>query len=546
MESLVNTSHLEALYGSIQQHSFGAPPKFHIFVTHHKTPKFLDKCLQSLFIQDCSIPFHVHLVDDMSEMEEVTSLLDAWSQKEPKRLTVYRNSVRLNKGRNLFQLLDKGAFHPEDILGIVDGDDWLAHPQALQRIVEEYVTSGCWMTYGSYACSDGQTGNCTKPLQPIHYACEAAGRGFRETPWIFSHFFTAKAFLWKAVPRSILDFPEIPHNEGSTADQLFNIPIAEMASSKHIRHIADTLYVYNNQSALSDCVVRPKEQETLDQLNRKRDAFKPLERPPLDFLIVMPCRGRFPLLQTCLQRLKEEIQRTPQTVSIVLVEHSETPEYRDYARAQGVEWIFVPMSSSPMSPLGQFNRGLCFDIGFLHGPVANHIVCHDNDLLMPVNFFAKLTQNLQRGPYKALQTYSDRFVWQTNPEVSKHLIEDGAWFQNGFDVETHCARNPPGAKGGSITVSHEIYKAVGGHDPHLFFGYAAEDAFFWSKLEQLTQIGFAEQPRIPLVHLWHPPAASLNPFKHEMDILFHMFNSLPIQLKLDYIQKKSRAFQSKN
>lgn len=542
MDALVNAETLRSLYESKQNQVFAPPPKIHIFVTHYRTPHLLDKCLTSLFEQKCSVPFHVHLVDDMSEMPEVDQIIQMWSQKEPIRLSVTLNTVRKTKGPNLFALLDSGTYHPEDILGIVDGDDWLAHPNALQRVVDEYVSTDCWMTYGSYLCSDGKTGNCTTPLTPFHLACEAAGRGFREAPWVFSHFFTAKAFLWKQVPRDVLQFSERPTHEGSTSDQLFNIPIAEMASSKHIRQIPDILYIYNNQNPLSDCVVRPKEQELLDQLNRKRPALKPLERPLLDFLIVMPCKGRYPLLNTCLQRLQAEIQKTAFTVSIVLVEHSETPEYQEYAVQQGVGWIFVPFASSPRSPLGQFNRGLCFDIGFLHGPQSRYIICHDNDLLVPTDFFAKLQQNLQG--YQALQTYSDRFVWQTNPEVSQRLIQDLSWFSNGFDLETHCTRNAPGAKGGSFTLSREAYMKVGGHDPHLFYGYAAEDAFFWSKVEQYYPIGFAESPRIPLVHLWHPNAANLNPYKHEMDVLFHMFNSLSKELKQDYATKKAAAFRT--
>ena len=546
MDALVKQDILKALYTSKQTQVFAPPPRVHLFVTHYKTPMYLQKCLDSLFSQTCSTPFHVHVVDDMSEMKEVDTLLDTWAQKEPTRLTIYRNTQRLNKGQNLFQLLEKGTFHPEDVLGIVDGDDWLATPTALQRVINEYVQTDCWMTYGSYACSDGTTGNCTSPLTPAHLACEAAGRGFREVPWIFSHFFTAKAFVWARVPRTVLDFSEHPTHDGSTSDQLFNIPIAEMASSKHIRHIPDILYIYNNQNPLSDCVVRPKEQEALDQLNRLRPAAKAIERPNVDFLLVIPCKGRYPLLHTCLQRLKAEIQRTTYTVSIILVEHSETPEYSEYALNQGIGWIFIPLASSNQSPLGQFNRGLCFDMGFLYGPPSNYIICHDNDLLVPLDFFSKLTQNLQTNPIQkqALQTYSDRFVWQTNPEVSKHLIEDSSWFENGFDLEKHCTRNPPGAKGGSFTLSREAYLRVGGHDPHLFFGYAAEDAFFWSKVEQFYTIGFGDQPRIPLVHLWHPNAANLNPYKHEMDVLFHMFNSLPKELKQDYIQKKAAAFHS--
>jgi hypothetical protein len=542
MDSLVNQDILQRLYTSAKDKLYSSPPTFHVLVTHYKTPMYLEKCLLSLFSQICSIPFVIHLVDDASAMPEVTAILDTWEKKEPTRLRLHRNSTRQNKGRNLFLCLDTGTFHPEDILSIVDGDDWLAHPHAFERVVQQYRNTGCWVTYGSYVCSDGKTGNCTNPLSERHYDSERRGRGFREAPWIFSHFFTAKAFLWKRVERGVLNF-DGKIEDGGAPDQIFNIPIAEMASSKHIQHIPDILYVYNNQSALNEFVVRPQEQLEYDRKNRARPAMKAIEHPFLDFSIIMPCRGRFPLLQATVKRLKEESVNSI-TSAIVLVEHSESPMYKDYAEQEGLTWIYVPLEGPPTSPQGQFNRGLCFDIGFLHGPKAKHYICHDNDLLVPVDFWSKLKENLQRTQTQILQTYSDRFVWQTSEEISKRLLDTPSWFREGFNVETHCTRNQPGAKGGSLTISYDAYLRLGGHDPHLFFGYAAEDAFFWSKVEQVYSIGFAEEPRIPLVHLWHPNAANLNPFKHEMDVLFHMFNSLPKERKEEYIQYKATAFRS--
>jgi len=541
MESLVDLNTLTLLYTAVKDQLYAAPPTFHVFVTHYKTPAYLEKCLDSLFSQVCSIPFVIHLVDDCSEMEDVTRILDKWEAKEPNRLRLSRNTTRLNKGRNLFQLLDKGTFHDQDIIGIVDGDDWLSSINAFERIVQEYRSTGCWVTYGSYMCSDGKTGNCTKPLSPVHLECEARGRGFRDAPWIFSHFFTGKAFLWKAVPRDLLIFDGALEDR-APADQVFNLAIAELASSQNISNIPDILYIYNNESPLNDCKTRLEIQEGYDAKNRLKSACIPIQRPSLDFLIILPCRGRFPLLQATIQRLKEESSSSIST-EIVLVEHSEAPTYKEYAEQQGLAWIYVPMIAANTSPLGQFNRGLCFDIGFLYGSKAKYYICHDNDLLVPKDFWAKLHRNLERTKTPVLQTYSDRFVWQTSQPTSEKLLQDPSWFHNGFEVETHCTRNAPGAKGGSITISREAYLSVGGHDPHLFFGYAAEDAFFWAKLELLHSIGFSEDPRIPLVHLWHPNAANLNPFKDHMDVLFHMFRSLPHHHKQEYIFKKAAAFE---
>ncbi len=149
MENLVNTADLSVLYKPPQDKVFAAPPAVHVFVTHYKTPIYLQKCLDSLFSQKCSIPMKVFLVDDASDMREVDQILSDWEAKEPVRLRVKRNTERQNKGRNLFACLDMETYHPESIICVVDGDDWLAHPNALQRVVDEYTKTGCWMTYGS-------------------------------------------------------------------------------------------------------------------------------------------------------------------------------------------------------------------------------------------------------------------------------------------------------------------------------------------------------------------------------------------------------------
>jgi glycosyltransferase involved in cell wall biosynthesis len=542
MEPLVNGPILSTLYTSVKDKVYARPPTITLLVTHYKTPNYLRKCLESLFSQECSIPVKVILVDDASEMKEVDEILTEWEAKEPIRLRILRNTTRQNKGRNLFLCLDSETFHPESVIGIVDGDDWLAHPKALQRVVDEYVRTGCWVTYGSYTCSDGVTGPCTVPLTAAHLASEAKGRGFREAPWIFSHLFTAKAFLWTRVDRQVLNFQGVVE-DGGAPDQIFNIPIAEMASSSHISQIPDVLYIYNNTSPLNEFVVRPQMQLEYDQKNRNRPAVPAIQRPLLDFLVTLPCRGRFPLLQATIQRFEEETDPTI-TSSLCLVEHSEEPSYKEYALEKGIGWLFVPLTSTSVSPLSQFNRGLCFDLGFLYGVPASYYVCHDNDLLVPEQFWSKLKTNLNRKPYQVLQTYSDRFVWQTNPQVSQRLIDDPSWFKNGFTVETDCSQNGVGAKGGSLTISREAYLAVGGHDPHLFYGYAAEDAFFWAKVQLLYEIGYGDAPRIPLTHLWHPNAANLNPQKHQMDLLFYMFQAVPESHRRRYLELKAIEFQT--
>ena len=545
MEDLVSVERLTSIYQSYDpsQRLFQAPPKLHLFVTHYNSFPYLLKCIYSIFIQKVSIPFDITLIDDCSDLpSQQKEEFEKWKQIEPTRLRVHQNTTRQSKGVNLFKCLEMTPCQPEDIICVLDGDDWLADENSLQKVVTAYQETGCWVTYGSYKHSDGTPGCCATPLRPQHYESEKKGRGFREAPWVFSHLFTSKAFLWSKLSSDIITFKD--SNAKVTADQLFNIPIAEMAGTKRIHFISDVLVIYNNENPIADCRVDPTGQGTLDHLNRQRDAFPVLKDiQSQDISILIPCKGRRELLETTLKVFSKEQEKTTKRITITLVEHDTTPNYRQFALEKGLGWIYIPLLESPFHPLGQFNRGLCFDIGFIYGPKAAYYLCHDNDLLVPKDFWSLLQQNIERENFQALQTYSDRFVWQTSKEVSEKIQHDLSWYSNGFSIKEHCTENSPGAKGGSIVVSHDIYLRAGGHDPQLFWGYSPEDRMFWLKLGLLTRIGHGDSPSIPLTHLWHLPAGSQNPLLSAMNNAFYTIESQADEVKRAYTELKSSHFK---
>ena len=167
---------------------------------------------------------------------------------------------------------------------------------------------------------------------------------------------------------------------------------------------------------------------------------------------------------------------------------------------------------------------------------------HDSDLLVPDNFFNKVQIYFNRGAV-ALQPYSDRFVWQTNQEFSEKLQADLSIFYNGIAEHDVCTQNSPGAKGGSFILKSDLFVNVGGYDPQLFWGYAPEDQLFWLKVESLTSIEYADNPRMPLIHLWHPNAATKNPLLAEMDMLILYIKQQNTSEIKPYIQSKSLQYK---
>ena len=151
-------------------------------------------------------------------------------------------------------------------------------------------------------------------------------------------------------------------------------------------------------------------------------------------------------------------------------------------------------------------------------------------------------KNIERGPYLALQTYSHRSVWLTTKETSEVIRSNPVNYTE--QTITGCKLGGGEAKGGSIVVERNLYKKIGGHDPHLFFGYAPEDQMIWLKLKTLIgTIGYGDEPQIPLVHLWHPPANSNNPLLSNMNHLFYnQFMNKSLQEIQEYCSQKCEHF----
>ena len=45
-------------------------------------------------------------------------------------------------------------------------------------------------------------------------------------------------------------------------------------------------------------------------------------------------------------------------------------------------------------------------------------------------------------------------------------------------------------------LKKELFEEVGGFDPEIFWGYAAEDQFFWEKINTISEVSYADNPII--------------------------------------------------
>jgi glycosyltransferase involved in cell wall biosynthesis len=157
------------------------------------------------------------------------------------RIHIQVNSQRLYSMVNLAAAIRRSSAEPDDVIVILDGDDWFATDRALERIVAEYERLGCWMTYGSWITNDPSRTGLKAGRWPAYP--EGTTR-FRETEWLGTAVRSWKKWLWDMVDDR--DFRDRDGNYILVAeDQATMLPMLEMSSTDRARHIPDVLMIYN-------------------------------------------------------------------------------------------------------------------------------------------------------------------------------------------------------------------------------------------------------------------------------------------------------------
>lgn len=225
----------------IQLSTYRLEPKenksFVILISSINNAKFCEKNLRSVFEQ--TYPhFRVIYIDDASTdgaFEKVEALVHALDQTQ--RVTLLRNDVPCGDTANYYRGIH--LCQDEEIVLMLNGNDWLAHDQVLNWLNLCYHDPSIWMTYGStceYPSYRRSKANHAIP-QSAHNK-----HNYRELvrgQFLIPHLKTAYAGLLKKV--KIEEFQPI---------EALLIPAIELAK-EHARYIRDILYIQNRQASHS-------------------------------------------------------------------------------------------------------------------------------------------------------------------------------------------------------------------------------------------------------------------------------------------------------
>lgn len=197
---------------------------------------FIGACLHSLRMQTCR-EWQAEVTVDRDGDRTYERAVEA-AQGDP-RIRITRNARRLYTMENVVAAMRRSRTAPDDVVVILDGDDWFITDRALERIAEEHADPDCWLTYGSWISNT--------PGHPGRWPAYPDGADFRTHRWLGTAVRTWKKWLFDCI-----DEDDLRDRRGRYfrigEDVAYMLPMLEMATTRRAVHIAEPLLLYNRKS----------------------------------------------------------------------------------------------------------------------------------------------------------------------------------------------------------------------------------------------------------------------------------------------------------
>lgn len=204
----------------------------------HNAGSYLKKNLESLLNQNYT-NFGVIYIDDAST-DDCGHILP----EEDDRITIIKNKKKRGSAFNLQQAILNHC-QPEDIVLLVDGDDWLIDKTVLSQVNDYYNAHECWVMYSQFQYADGTRGFCEPFASPKDLLVQRAH-------WRTSHLKTFKAGLFQHIQCIDSEYQCLKNESGewlqSAVDAAIMFPLIELAGFAKVRYFDQVLYVYNDNN----------------------------------------------------------------------------------------------------------------------------------------------------------------------------------------------------------------------------------------------------------------------------------------------------------
>jgi len=217
---------------------------FKIITPFYNPGKFLDKCIMSVMTQKYD-NYKVIFIDD-------TSTDGSWEKlpHDNDKAICIKNTVRKTALENIHDTV-MNFCEPDDIITIVDGDDWLSNNKVLEYLNNFYNEHDCWTTWGQAIWTSGRKG-IARPVNKEDFKKIRTDYNM----FFVSHLRTYRAGVHHCIKDQDPTFECMKDRDGKfyrwAYDTGLMLPILELSGYDRSKYIDKVLYIYNRDNDLSE------------------------------------------------------------------------------------------------------------------------------------------------------------------------------------------------------------------------------------------------------------------------------------------------------
>ena len=232
--------------------------KFKIICPSYNNEKWVETHISSILGQTYD-NWEVIYIDDNSSDNTWKAVNDLVGNNSKFRLI--RNSENKGAAYNYNEYLEN--IEDEDILIHLDGDDWIATPDVLEKLNNLYLEKDLWMSYGYYMTYKTHDDIEYKPFPQNTEYPEFVHRysKYRVDHWRASHMRTYKWFLYKNIDRNDLKSNIDGKYFWHASDLSWAYPCLEMCPKEKIGVLDFPSYMVNRAEGQAE---RTQERESAD------------------------------------------------------------------------------------------------------------------------------------------------------------------------------------------------------------------------------------------------------------------------------------------
>lgn len=236
--------------------------RFVFVVPYRNCRAFLGECARSLIAQSHQ-DWVAFFRDDCST--------DGGHEEIPvdPRIVIQSTGFRLGGLGNIHRGIVENQMAKDDVVCLMDGDDYLARTDALDILSRLYSERECLLSYGQYEV-DGRTGHCHA------YSRESFAR-IRSGNFVASHLKTFKRRLYDEAMRQDPGCSRYKDDTGSFFDMAWDValmtPLMEVAGFERVVFNPQVVYAYR---------LHPMNEHSVDVNRQRRFASMALAKPPLN------------------------------------------------------------------------------------------------------------------------------------------------------------------------------------------------------------------------------------------------------------------------